>query len=107
CANAAYDHYVPRMVTLLCSVRDCRQPLAREERRYICGRNHAFDIARSGYVNLLQPQERRSRTPGDSAEAVAARRRIADRGILEPLVAPMIAMLRDARVVLDIGCGDG
>ena len=38
----------------------------------ICPRGHSFDVARSGYINLLQPQERRSRNPGDSADAVAA-----------------------------------
>ena len=40
----------------------------------------AFDVARSGYVNLLQPQDKRSKTPGDTPEAVAARRRFLDRG---------------------------
>ena len=30
----------------------------------VCPRGHAFDVARSGYVNLLQPQDRRS--PGQS-----------------------------------------
>ena len=47
----------------------------------VCPRGHSFDIARSGYVNLLQPQERRSKQPGDTPAAVSARRRLHDRGV--------------------------
>jgi 23S rRNA (guanine745-N1)-methyltransferase len=94
-------------VTLLCSVRGCAQPLAREEKRYVCARNHSFDVARSGYVNLLQPQDRRSRTPGDSAEAVAARRRFVDAGYTAPLTAAIAAAIGRAQTLLDAGCGEG
>jgi 23S rRNA (guanine745-N1)-methyltransferase len=95
------------MPQLLCTVRDCHQPLAREERRVVCSRGHAFDVARSGYINLLQPQERRSRIPGDSPDAVAARRRFLDRGHADPLLNAIRSMLPDARSILDAGCGDG
>src|SRR5690242_21862739 len=85
---------------LLCTVRDCRQPLQRAARRFVCERGHAFDVARSGYVNLLQPNERRSRNPGDTAEAVAARRRVWSAAAMPPLSVT-------GNRVLDIGCGDG
>ena len=62
---------------LLCPVRDCHMALVREERRLLCARGHSFDVARSGYINLLQPQERRSKQPGDTAAALLGRRRIA------------------------------
>ena len=94
---------------LLCPVRGCHRALVREERRLVCSRRHSFDVARSGYVNLLQPQERRSKQPGDAAAAVAARRRLHDRGVTRPLLDGisklMNASARD--VVLDAGCGDG
>ena len=35
---------------LLCSVRGCRLPLVREERRLFCASGHSVDVARSGYV---------------------------------------------------------
>src|SRR5437667_10607552 len=97
------------MPQLLCTVRSCHLPLAREERRVVCPRGHCFDIARSGYINLLQPQERRSRNPGDSAEAVAARRRFLDRGHAEPLLDAIRAMVAPVGEgsILDAGCGDG
>jgi len=94
---------------LLCSVRGCRLPLVREERRLFCASGHSFDVARSGYVNLLQPQERRSKLPGDTAEAIAARRRLHDRGVTGPLLQAIAEALAVSSedVVLDAGCGDG
>jgi len=90
---------------LLCTVRDCRLPLARVERRVVCARGHSFDVARSGYVNLLQPHDRRSREPGDSAEMVAARRRLLDSGMFAPIDAAIASMTFG--VSLDVGCGEG
>jgi 23S rRNA (guanine745-N1)-methyltransferase len=97
------------MSSLLCSVRTCHEPLTRAEGHFVCPRGHSFDIARSGYINLLQPQERRSRQPGDTAEAVAARRRLHDRGLNAPLLEAVAALasLTSDDVVLDAGCGDG
>jgi 23S rRNA (guanine745-N1)-methyltransferase len=97
------------MSPLLCAVRNCHEPLTRVDGGLACPRGHSFDIARSGYINLLQPQERRSRKPGDTAEAVAARRRLHDRGVTQPLLDAIAAManLTSADVVLDAGCGDG
>src|SRR5438445_12568851 len=94
---------------LLCSVRNCRMALVREGRRLVCARGHSFDVARSGYINLLQPQERRSKQPGDTAAAVAARRRLHDRGVTEPLLRAVEDILAASPIdtVLDAGCGDG
>src|SRR6266852_4959181 len=94
---------------LLCPVRTCHLPLVREERRLLCPRRHSFDVARSGYINLLQPQERRSKQPGDTSAAVAARRRLHDRGVTGPLLNGIADMLAASKsdVVLDAGCGDG
>ncbi len=94
---------------LLCPVRNCRLALLREERRVVCARGHSFDMARSGYINLLQPQDRRSKQPGDSAEAVAARRRLHESGVTEPLLREIAALASPGPqdVVLDAGCGEG
>jgi len=94
---------------LLCPVRDCHLALLREGRRVLCPRGHSFDVARSGYINLLQPQERRSKQPGDTAAAVAGRRRLHDRGVTEPLLHAIaeIMVASPSDIVLDAGCGDG
>ena len=94
---------------LLCTVRNCRQPLIREDQRLSCSSGQSFDVARSGYINLLQPQDRRSKSPGDSPEAVAARRRFLDRGFAAPLVDALVDSLpmRKDDPLLDAGCGEG
>ena len=94
---------------LICPVRGCHMALLREACRLLCARGHSFDIARSGYINLLQPQERRSRQPGDTAHAVAARRRLHASGVTQPLLNAIAGILSasPSDVVLDAGCGDG
>jgi len=94
---------------LLCPVRDCRMPLLRDQRRLLCERGHSFDVARSGYINLLQPQDRRSNRPGDTAAAIAGRRRLHDLGVTAPLLHAIAELLAASPgdVVLDAGCGDG
>jgi 23S rRNA (guanine745-N1)-methyltransferase len=94
---------------LLCPVRDCHAALVREERRARCARGHSFDVARSGYINLLQPQERRSRKPGDTTAAIAGRRRLHDSGVTRPLLHAIAKMLAASAgdIVLDAGCGEG
>jgi len=94
---------------LLCSVRDCHFALERRQQRLVCPRGHSFDVARSGYINLLQPQERRSKQPGDTVDAVAARRRLHDRGMTEPLLRGIAGIIgaSSSDIVLDAGCGNG
>jgi 23S rRNA (guanine745-N1)-methyltransferase len=94
---------------LLCPVRDCHLPLEPEPRRYVCANQHSFDVARSGYVNLLQPQDRRSKTPGDTPEAVAARRRFLEQGHAAPLVEAIVRSvpMEEGQSLLDAGCGEG
>jgi 23S rRNA (guanine745-N1)-methyltransferase len=94
---------------LVCPVRGCHMALVRDARRVFCPRGHSFDVARSGYINLLQPQDRRSKRPGDTAAAVAARRRLHDLGVTEPLLGAIAEMVpaTSSDAVLDAGCGDG
>ena len=97
------------MVALVCPVRGCGRPLVRGERTLTCSSRHSFDVARSGYVNLLQPQDRRSASPGDTAAVREARQRFRARGFEAPLMAAMAALLtlEATPAVLDVGCGEG
>jgi 23S rRNA (guanine745-N1)-methyltransferase len=87
--------------------------LERSGRALLCPRGHSFDFARSGYVNLLQPQDRRSKEPGDSRVAAQARRRLTDAGHDAWMVEPIVEALDAAAPgtndlsVLDLGCGEG
>lgn len=61
-------------------------------------------------MNLLQPQDRGSRAPGDARGVVLARRRSLERGLGEPLLGALLRLLeglgKGARI-LDVGCGEG
>jgi 23S rRNA (guanine745-N1)-methyltransferase len=94
---------------LLCPVRNCHYALVREERRLVCAHGHSFDVARSGYINLLQSQDRHSNQAGDTVAAISGRRRCHESGATRPLldaIAEIVAATPDD-VVLDAGCGDG
>jgi 23S rRNA (guanine745-N1)-methyltransferase len=97
---------------LACTVRNCGRPLARRDGVFACPQRHSYDVARRGYINLLQPQDRRSPQAGDSEAARAARARLSmagvGRSILNDVVtlAATLALPADP-VVADLGCGDG
>lgn len=96
----------------LCPVRACALPLLRRGRAWRCARGHSFDLAASGYCNLLQPQDRRAKAPGDSAEAARARRRWLEGGRGEPLRRALEDCVEGVGItagdaILDSGCGEG
>lgn len=102
----------PQVPAFLCPVRGCGEPLVRGGRALSCPRGHGFDVARSGYVNLLQPQDRRSLQAGDSKAMALARRRLYEAGYGTPLLAaivgaPEVQALLSGAAVLDVGCGEG
>jgi 23S rRNA (guanine745-N1)-methyltransferase len=96
---------------LACTVRDCGLFLEPHGRTLQCARRHAYDVARAGYVNLLQPQDRKSRVAGDRREAIEARSRLLEEGIGRPIGEGLIeraARLVEANsVVSDLGSGSG
>jgi 23S rRNA (guanine745-N1)-methyltransferase len=97
---------------LACSVRGCGRPLRRTPRAYVCPHGHSHDIARSGYVNLLQPQDRRSLKAGDAAAALDARSRLLAAGIGHAVVDAVVRTASELRLgadaaVADLGAGTG
>ena len=102
----------PPRAALVCPVRGCSNPLSWQAQQAICSQGHLFDRAKSGYCNLLQVQDRKSKHPGDSKAAVQARRRCLQRGLGEGLRAALAEPvaswgLTPEAVVLDAGCGEG
>lgn len=95
------------MFELICPL--CRTTLQTPAKTWRCENGHAFDVAREGYVNLLPVQHKRSLSPGDTGESVAARRRFLAAGHYQPLreaVARILSGL-SAQSLLDLGCGEG
>jgi 23S rRNA (guanine745-N1)-methyltransferase len=101
------------MTTILaCTVRDCGLQLERHDRACVCPRGHSYDIARSGYINLLQPQDRRSLTAGDANAVVEARARLLAAGIGHGVVDAVRQRFESLRLshdaaIADLGAGSG
>ena len=93
---------------LICPV--CGEILRRQTSQYRCDRNHSFDIARQGHVNLLVVQQKKSLNPGDTREQVLSRRAFLDAGYYEPIARALCDTARElgaAGPILDVGCGEG
>lgn len=80
-----------------------------------CAAGHNFDVSRRGYADLLPLRWKPSRAPGDDAAMVAARRRVLDAGLFEPVADAVLAAVREAlpdldeapAALVDAGCGEG
>lgn len=98
---------------LSCPVRGCHEPLLRRDRSLACPRAHTYDVARSGYINLLQPQDRKSLDAGDSREAVEARAALIADGVGHAVIDAVVSTVRalatakEPPVVVDLGSGSG
>lgn len=95
---------------MLCCPK-CRQPLQQKERTFSCPAGHSFDIAASGYCNLLL-SSRSGDKVGDDKQMVLARRAFLDQGYYQPLadaVCSQIGELAQKKLVcvIDAGCGEG
>ena len=93
---------------LLCPI--CGEELNLTGKQYVCSRNHSFDVARQGYVNLLTVQQKHSLNPGDTREQVLSRREFLEAGFYAPIAEALIAEAKALGIggqILDVGCGEG
>lgn len=94
----------------------CTLPLSPTDAGVCCARGHTFDLARQGYLNLLQgPPPRHA----DTAEMVAARERFLGGGHYAGVAAQLVRSVRDGLLavrgvtslprldVLEVGAGTG
>ena len=97
------------MSVFICPV--CGEKLEISGKSYICPKRHSFDIARSGYVNLLMSKHIGKAVHGDNKLMVQARRDFLDKGYYAPLCGAVcdeaLKYAKNGSVVLDAGCGEG
>jgi 23S rRNA (guanine745-N1)-methyltransferase len=78
-----------------------------------CPNTHAFDRARSGYLNLLLSNKKQSAEPGDSPAMMHSRRTFLRGGFYDEMAAAAntavaeILADRNETHVADLGCGEG
>jgi len=103
----------------------CKSPISLFSTPIRCQNGHSFDKAKSGYVNLLPVQFKKSKLPGDDKDMVKARREFHQRNTYEPLKDKLVALLEEAFIdagkqplvskekrhkpidIYDAGCGEG
>ena len=97
------------MFGFVCPV--CGEALQTEGRTLRCSNKHCYDMAKSGYVNLLMSNAPGTKRHGDDGLMVKARGRFLEKGYYAPLRSGICEMLMPYAVqdmaVLDAGCGDG
>lgn len=96
------------MSILTCPV--CGERLEISGKSYHCTKNHSFDIAKSGYVNLLLSRHMGKSVHGDNKLMVQARRDFLNKGFYAPLkdaLCDAVSRYFSGGVILDAGCGEG
>ncbi len=90
----------------------CGNNLDFDDKTYRCIKNHCFDKAKSGYVNLLTSDKMHSKLPGDNKLMVKARREFLSKGYYSCLSESLCGIVEKYTVgndvvFLDAGCGEG
>lgn len=83
----------------------------RESKSIVCMNSHCFDIARTGYVNMLNKEIKTKYTAG----IFLSRQTLSRQGFFNPLIEKLYGIVLERKLVktmqplfiLDAGCGDG
>ena len=96
------------MSIFICPV--CGEKLDISGKSYICASRHTFDMAKSGYVNLL-PTNNSGSVHGDNKLMLRARREFLEKGYYKPLCDAVCKVVSkycgEKSIILDAGCGEG
>lgn len=86
----------------------CGGALQPVEKSYRCAQNHAFDVAKEGYLSLLHGRQK-GEGRGDSKAMILARDRVHRAGVFAPLVSALTGLpfATPPRNILELGCGEG
>ncbi len=89
----------------------CGEKLNISGKSYVCTKNHSFDIAKSGYVNLLLSKHAGKVVHGDNKLMVQARRSFLDKNyyaeLKDALCEKVCRYMPSRGVLFDAGCGEG
>ncbi len=85
----------------------CKTKLLEEPKCFCCMQGHAYDKAKSGYVNLLIGSS--SKSHGDDEAMIHARHRFLTQGHYDPLRDALIKIIKELKIttLADLGCGEG
>ncbi len=87
----------------------CMEQFTRESNSLKCVKGHSFDIASSGYINLLKPGKMNNAKAGDSKEMIRARSNFFLSGAYLPIrdkICDIVGLFPN-NAIADAGCGEG
>ena len=91
----------------------CGSRVCRDGGSIVCSKGHSFDIASSGYVNLLPPGKSRNSHTGDDKIMIRARCDFLSLGLYDGIsdavavIAAKHVACKNELVLVDAGCGEG
>lgn len=90
----------------------CSNQLIKDNNLYRCSKNHTYDIAKKGYVNLMLANQGHSLNEGDSKDMIDARRRFLQGGFyskLRDVLQNTVFDLSPSKNIkfVDVACGEG
>ncbi len=89
----------------------CCEQLELNGKTMKCRNNHCFDLARQGYVNLLQSQKSSKKRHGDDSLMVKARQSFLEKGyyscLCEEITGMLVRYASHGMTAADLGCGEG
>ena len=89
----------------------CKGRLGKNDNSLLCENKHTYDLARSGYVNLLLSDQMNTKLPGDNKLMVNSRRDFLNKGYYSVLMKSFCRIVKEYTkenaVILDAGCGEG
>lgn len=87
----------------------CKSGFSRINNSLKCENGHSFDIASSGYINLLKPGKMNNSKAGDSKEMIRARSNFFESGAYLPIrdkICEIVSRFKND-LIIDAGCGEG
>lgn len=97
------------MSCFVCPV--CKNSLIEQENKFYCEKNHCFDKAKQGYVNLLMSQQSSQKRHGDDKLMVKSRRDFLSKGYYSVLCDEICNSINKIKnqdcLLVDVGCGEG
>ncbi|MEG1701857.1 MAG: methyltransferase domain-containing protein [Erysipelotrichaceae bacterium] len=84
----------------------CKALLVKQNNQFICSHHHTYDVAKSGYVNLVLGNTQQS---GDDKEMVKCRSDFLNKNYYHILRDELIKIVKQYphQVMVDAGCGEG
>lgn len=92
---------------LICPL--CQKSLFRLDSTIKCENGHCFDLAKSGYINLLNPGKKNNAKAGDGKDMIRARTQFFSTGAYSKIRDTLCSIVSSLApsVIVDAGCGEG